>query len=99
MSVAIHKQNILYSQIYAKRHIAIFKIDALSGKLSIMGYEQSMGKKPRNFCIDPSGKYLLAANQKTGNIVIFKRDATTGLLQYTGEQINIPEPVCLKMIK
>ncbi|HVF80791.1 MAG TPA: beta-propeller fold lactonase family protein, partial [Flavisolibacter sp.] len=63
------------------------------------GYQSTLGIKPRNFCIDPTGNYLLAANQQTGNIVIFKRDKKTGLLQPTGDEIKIPEPVCLKMIK
>ena len=82
-----------------ENNITIFSVDASSGKLTLAGFQSTMGVQPRNFTIDPSGKYLLAANQKTGNVVIFKRDVTTGLLQYTGEQINIPEPVCLKMIK
>ncbi|HUS01659.1 MAG TPA: lactonase family protein [Chitinophagaceae bacterium] len=81
-----------------ENNIAIFSIDK-NGKLSRVGYQSTMGIQPRNFVIDPSGKYLLAANQKTGNIVIFKRDMATGLLQFTGEQINIPQPVCLKMIR
>jgi 6-phosphogluconolactonase len=82
-----------------ENNITIFSVDKSSGKLSLKGYQSTMGIQPRNFMIDPSGKYLLAANQKTGNIVIFKRDVETGLLQYTGDQINSPEPVCLKMIK
>lgn len=82
-----------------ENNITIFSIDRLTGVLSLAGYQSTMGIQPRNFTIDPSGKYLLAANQQTGNIVIFKRDVRTGLLKYTGEQINIPEPVCLKMIK
>jgi 6-phosphogluconolactonase len=67
--------------------------------LSALGYQSTMGIRPRNFTIDPSGKYVLVANQQTNNIVIFKRDTRTGLLQYTGEQINVPEPVCLKMMQ
>jgi 6-phosphogluconolactonase len=81
-----------------ENNIAIFSIGR-KGKLSLAGFQSTMGIQPRNFTIDPSGKYLLVANQRTGNIVIFKRDIDTGLLQYTGEQINIPEPVCLKMIR
>ena len=81
-----------------ENNIAIFSIDK-KGKLSLAGFQSTMGVQPRNFTIDPSGKYLLAANQRTGNIVIFKRDINTGLLHYTGEQINIPEPVCLKMME
>lgn len=82
-----------------ENNIALFKIDEESGKLHPLGYQSTMGNMPRNFCIDPSGNYLLAANQGTGNIVIFKRDKNTGSLSYTGEQIFIPQPVCLKMMK
>lgn len=80
-----------------ENNLAIFSIDR-KGKLTLSGYQSTMGVQPRNFMIDPSGKYLLVANQKTGNIVIFKRDIKTGLLQHTGEQIQVPQPVCLKMI-
>jgi 6-phosphogluconolactonase (cycloisomerase 2 family) len=38
--------------------------------------------------LTPTGNFLLAANQQTGNIVIFKRDKTTGLLTPTGEHNN-----------
>lgn len=79
--------------------ITIYSINAATGKLKRTGYQSTMGQVPRNFTIDPSGNYLLVANQETGNIVIFKRNHQTGLLQYTGEQIMIPEPVCLKMVK
>lgn len=81
-----------------ENNIAIFKINQNTGKLSLQGYQSTMGEIPRNFCIDPTGNFLLAANQETNNIVVFKRDKTTGMLSYTGEQLNIPEPVCLKMI-
>ncbi|GAA4750635.1 lactonase family protein [Flavisolibacter ginsenosidimutans] len=82
-----------------ENNIAIFKIDDKTGKLTLKGFQSTLGETPRNFCIEPSGKYLLAANQETDNIVVFKRDAKTGMLTYTGEQIKLPKPVCLKMIK
>lgn len=81
-----------------ENNIAIFSIGR-QGKLTHVGYQSTLGKRPRNFTIDPSGRYLLVANQQTNNIVIFKRDEKTGLLYSTGELINIPEPVCLKMIE
>jgi len=79
-------------------NIAIFSIDVATGKLSSIGYQSVLGKTPRNFIITPNGKYLLVANQESDNIVIFKRDMQKGLLTETGNQINIPNPVCLKMI-
>ena len=80
-----------------ENNIAIFKVDQATGKLSAAGYQSTLGEQPRNFMIDPTGKYLLAANQKTSNIIIFKRNMDTGALQEV-KQFEVPNPVCLKMI-
>ncbi len=81
-----------------ENNIAIFKIEGKTGRLTSIGYQPVMGESPRNFIIDPSGNFLLVANQNTDNVVIFKRDAQTGLLQATGQQISLPKPVCLKLM-
>ncbi len=77
--------------------IAIFAIDPSTGKLTVKGFEPTQGKTPRNFMIDPTGQWLLVANQGGGNVVIFRIDPQTGLLKATGQQLQIPTPVCLKM--
>ncbi|MEO8174124.1 MAG: lactonase family protein [Sediminibacterium sp.] len=82
-----------------ENNIAIYSINTATGRLINVGYQSTMGEGPRNFMIDPTGNYLLAANQKTNNIVVFKRDLATGLLQQTLQQIEVPNPVCLKMLK
>jgi 6-phosphogluconolactonase len=79
--------------------LAIFSVDSKTGKLESRGYQLTLGKAPRNFIIDPTGNYLLVANQQTNNIVIFKRNKETGLLQEAGEQINVPLPVCLQLMR
>jgi len=90
----------LYASNRAKENnLAIFRIDERNGKLTTVGYQSTLGEKPRNFTIDPTGNFLLVANQDTDNIVIFKRDKQTGLLTETGEQISVPRPVCLKLLK
>jgi 6-phosphogluconolactonase len=75
--------------------IAIFAIDAANGVLQYQGNAPVQGKKPRNFCFDPSGKFLLVANQDTDNIKIFTWNEETGALQFTGKTIEMPNPVCL----
>jgi 6-phosphogluconolactonase len=77
--------------------IVIYAIDQTTGKLTVKGFQSTMGKWPRNFMIDPTGHWLLAANQAGKNVVIFKIDQTTGMLTATGTQLDIPAPVCLKM--
>ena len=79
--------------------ITVFSIDNETGKLKLVGFQPVLGKTPRNFIIDPTGNYLLVANQESDNIVVFKRNKKSGLLQKTGMEIRVPKPVCLQMTK
>jgi 6-phosphogluconolactonase len=78
--------------------IGIFKIESSTGLLIWVDHQSTLGKTPRNFNLDPTGNFLLVANQNSDEIVVFKRDKATGLLTDTGTRINVPNPVCLKWI-
>lgn len=78
--------------------LSIFSVDETTKKLASVGYQPVGGKNPRNFIIDPSGNYLLVANQDSNDVIIFKRDKETGLLEKTDRKIDIPMPVCLKIV-
>ena len=75
--------------------IIVYSIDG-QGKLSLVTNESVQGKTPRNFAIDPSGNFVLVANQNSNDVIIFKRDAKTGMLTATGKRIEVGKPVCLK---
>ena len=77
--------------------IAIFAIDQTTGELSLVGYEPTLGRTPRNFTIDPTGTILLAANQDSDIIVTFHIDQQTGELHPTGDVANVPMPVCIRL--
>lgn len=77
--------------------VVIYSIDK-KGLLTYAGRQSCQGKGPRNFVIDPSGNFLLVANQDSNEIVFFKRDQKTGMLTPTGDKIQISKPVCLKFI-
>lgn len=75
-----------------------FAINSKDGKLKSKGLYSTIGKTPRNFTIDPTGNFLLVANQNTDDIFVFKRNAKSGKLQFTGTRIPSPTPVCMKWI-
>jgi 6-phosphogluconolactonase len=75
--------------------IVAYKIDAVKGTLTAAGTFSTKGMIPRNFAIDPTGQFLLAANEDSGNIVVFRIDATTGSLTPTGQVVEVPAPVCI----
>lgn len=79
--------------------IAIFSINKDDGKLTLIGHQSTYGDHPRNFTMDPTGNFLIVANQLTNNLVVFKRDNQTGLLSKTGTEIKVPNPSCLVMRK
>jgi 6-phosphogluconolactonase len=76
--------------------IAVYSIAPATGKLTLRGF-QATGRGPRNFMIDPSGRWLLVAAQNGKNVVVFRIDPKTGLLTDSGKKIELPAPVCLKM--
>jgi 6-phosphogluconolactonase len=83
----------------SESNITIFSIDTDKGTLRTIGYAPVLGKEPRNFTIDPTGRYLLVANQDSDEVVIFRIDKETGLPHPTGERIKVPSPTCLKMVE
>ncbi len=78
--------------------IAVFAIDRDKGTVTHVETDSSGGKAPRNFAIDPTGSWLLAANQDSNNIVVFRLDRKTGHLTRTEESREISSPVCLKFL-
>ncbi|MBP6687856.1 MAG: lactonase family protein, partial [Lacibacter sp.] len=78
--------------------IAIFKIDQDNGMIQVTGFQPSLGIHPRNFNFDPTGNFLLVANRDSDEIVIFKIDKATGLLDDTKKRIKVSKPVCIKWI-
>ncbi len=77
--------------------LAIYAIDS-RGMLRFVEHELTGGENPRNFAIDPAGRFVLAANQDTSNIVTFRIDGHTGELKKTEQVASVPNPVCVKIV-
>jgi 6-phosphogluconolactonase len=74
--------------------ISIFKV-LKNGQLQPQSVVSSLGKGPRNFAIDPTGKFLLVAHQYSNDVVVFKRDAVSGAITDSGKRLELCSPVCL----
>jgi len=79
--------------------IAVFSRDKMNGKLALIQTISVEGNWPRNFTLDPTGGFLLVANQKSNDITVFKVDVSTGMLKYTGIKVPNESPVCLKFLE
>jgi 6-phosphogluconolactonase len=78
--------------------IAVFAIKAGKSIVEPVEYVSTQGKTPRHFAIDPTGNYLFAANQNSGEVIVFRIDRETGKLTATGQILKIPNPACILFI-
>ncbi|PXW22713.1 lactonase family protein [Paraburkholderia caballeronis] len=78
--------------------ISIFAVDADSGRLKRVGRQSSLGKSPREFAIDPTGRWLIVGNQNSDTAYVFRRDPQTGLLGTDPKRIDIGSPVDFKFV-
>lgn len=85
----------LYASNRGHNSIAIFSVSE-TGTLKLLGTEPVHGDWPRNFTLSPYENFLLVANQKSDNIVVFNINKETGMLSFTGHELKISMPVCLK---
>jgi 6-phosphogluconolactonase len=77
--------------------IAVYAV-ADDGALKLVEIASTRGKTPRNFTIDPTGRWLLAGNQESSTIAVFGIDQTTGALTPVGEPVPTPTPVSILFI-
>jgi 6-phosphogluconolactonase len=88
----------LYGSNRGHDSIAVFAIDKAKGTLQRIDDVSVQGNTPRSFEIDPSGSYLFAAAQDSDKVVVFRIDSATGRLTATGEVLQVPSPVCVRLV-
>jgi 6-phosphogluconolactonase len=95
--IRIHPQN---GHLYVSNrgHDSITSFDiGKDGKLTFLEATPSGGHIPRNFNFDPTGRWLLAAHQDSGNITVFEV-TRRGSLRSTQNQVKCGAPVCLRFL-
>jgi len=58
----------------------MFAVDAATGKLKPLGHAATE-KTPREFAIDPTGRFVYAAGQGSGRLAAYHLDDATGKLE------------------
>jgi 6-phosphogluconolactonase len=89
----------LYTSNRGHDSIALFGVDATSGRLTLWEHAPAHGKTPRHVALDPSGSLLVTANQESGNVVLFRVETKTGGLTRTGASGTVPWPACVVFVK
>lgn len=95
-AIRLHKNNkFLYTSDRGNNSLSLFYINSNNGTLEHINTFSCMGDSPRDFQIDPTGSFLLCANENSDTITVFSINQSTGMLKLIKEE-NIPTPVCIE---
>ena len=78
--------------------VSVFQIGE-GGKLKLIQTENCRLSIPRNINLDPSGKWLLVAGQKSNEVTSFKVDTKTGKLMFSGQRTEVPKAMCIEFAR
>ncbi len=78
--------------------VTVLWFDRERETIEIVGREKTMGKTPRDINLDPTGNWLLAANQDSDSIAVFKIDKSSGMIKPEHLAERIKSPVCLEWL-
>ncbi len=90
--------DLLYGSNRGHDSLVVFAVDQNAGTLTRIGHVSTRGKIPRNFTLDPEGNWVIVANQDSDNLAVFRVDHGSGSLIPVGDPVDVPTPVCVKML-
>ncbi|HEY4414360.1 MAG TPA: lactonase family protein, partial [Verrucomicrobiae bacterium] len=86
----------VYATVRGHDSITVFSVAPTTGQLTLVQNISAGGKIPRGLGIDPTGRWLITANQKSGNVVEFSIDTATGLITPTKTEWPVGSAVDVK---
>lgn len=89
----------IYTSERSDNCIAVLQFESGSETLNIIQRQATGGKTPRDIILDPTGNWLLAANQDSDTIALFRVDNYTGKIHPSHIVENIKSPVCFAWLQ
>jgi 6-phosphogluconolactonase (cycloisomerase 2 family) len=78
--------------------IVRYAVNPSDGHLKLLGRTSTLGKTPREFAIDPTGRWLIVGNQDSDSVYFFRRNVDTGELASDPKRLEIGSPVDFKFV-
>jgi 6-phosphogluconolactonase (cycloisomerase 2 family) len=86
-------RNVYVGNRIADQTIAVFDIDRASGKLKLKQLAPNGGKTTRHIALDRAGKWMIASNQDSGEVVVLQRNPATGELSAPVHRYPLDTPM------
>lgn len=78
--------------------LVVSAFDSATGKLTQVQRITDGVKVPRNYAIDPSGRWLVCGNLTANNATVYRIDPDAGTLSLVG-RVAVPEPLCVRFLQ
>ena len=78
--------------------ILTYAVNPADGHLKLLNRRSTLGKTPREFAIDPTGRWLIVGNQDSDSIYFFRRNPETGELASDPKKLELGSPVDFKFV-
>lgn len=88
----------VYTSNRGHNSIAVWAIDQNTHKVSLVQTISTEGEFPRDFNLNADQSYLVAGNQDTDNITVYRRDAQSGELTLVQKDFNVPEAINVEFV-
>ena len=85
----------VYASVRGEDVLVVYAVERRMGRISEVQRLPAGGQAPWSFAIDPSGRWMLVANQASNAVVVFARDPATGRLSPTSQSIAVSKPTCI----
>lgn len=94
-AIRLHpNEQFLYVSNRGHDSIAAFAVGP-DGLLAPVGFYPTRGRTPRDFGIDPSGQYLVVANQDSHSLSLYRINRASGALSELGTPFPLGSPTCV----
>ncbi|MEW2071486.1 lactonase family protein [Streptomyces sp. NPDC007346] len=92
--VVAHDGRFLWTANRGHDSISVLTLDETGEKAALVATVGCGGRWPRDLTLDPSGQWLYAANEHSGNVSWFAVDAETGVPRHAGS-VEVPAASCV----
>jgi 6-phosphogluconolactonase len=100
--VLSHDGRTLYGSNRGHDSLAVFSVDQTVGELVPRGHASSVGRKPWDFSLDPTGRYLVCANHGSNSLAVLTA-APEGEdlrpVEQTEPSVEIVRPSCIAFVR
>jgi 6-phosphogluconolactonase len=90
--------NFVYGANRGDDSLVVLSFDASTGRMEFVQRITEGIKTPRNYAIDPSGKWLVCANLTGKTATVYGIDSLSGRLTLNGS-IAVPEALCVRFLQ